>query len=329
MTVNNAQAMTPEAMKENVAKQEWRAEHNRRKASLINAEKENYSRLYLLKSNDKWWELFSHSAVFYAFYIGKMLKNRPRIVEDKDYSGNGSKIGRVAIGSLKDFVDSMKALGLKQARDDEVLKVWELGKRFSQEEFLELLHEDEVMVDRANNIARVKDVMPDLRAEARAFLVELHSQIRNQDQAVKIAFLGEVERVAVRLNRNVVAVSRGTMTRRECLTAVGADLVILYEYMTVMNDMGLLYSDKYYDLVLRLKQLEDQMKRDLKKVAVEEAEKEAKKIVAKERKNDEATASDDKGGELGGAQPDNQSDALRKTTRKNTKKGEAAKKADK
>ena len=103
-----------------------------------------------------------------------------------------------------------------------------------------MLHEDELLIDKVNQIVMTKTVMPNLRADVKLLLNFVHTQVRNQKDTTKDIFLNDVERRAVEMNRIVIAAGRGRMKVEKCLEELRRMVEEMYEDATTMVDLSLI-----------------------------------------------------------------------------------------
>lgn len=79
------------------------------KKRLLEKEKDNYTKLMVLKCPDGWWKMFGHSAIFYKYKIADSLKLAARSLPDTDYDVV-SEEGYIAIDDIERLKNKLKIL---------------------------------------------------------------------------------------------------------------------------------------------------------------------------------------------------------------------------
>ena len=255
-----------------------RQEEDAAKKELLEREKENFTKIFALKCHNGWMKICNNSALIVSMWLDGRLGRPYERKDDKGY-GARAKYGVVSIapGQVGDFVQRLARAGIPLTYDGEMILEFDLGERISQEEMVRMLHEDELMIDRVNQIVMTKSVMPNLRAEVKLLLKYVHTQVRNQKDTVKDIFLNDVERQAVDMNRAMIATARGRVKMEECLEQAGWFAEEMYENATTMSDLGLITAKQYKDFVDLIKKVENEQAREMKRVAIERTEKKIEK----------------------------------------------------
>lgn len=79
------------------------------KKRLLEKEKDNYTKLMVLKCPDGWWKMFGHSAIFYKYKIANSLKVAARLLPDTDYDVV-SEEGYIAVDDIERLKNKLKIL---------------------------------------------------------------------------------------------------------------------------------------------------------------------------------------------------------------------------
>ena len=249
-------------------------EYISRKRTLLKREEENYTKLYVIKCIDGWYKVFGHSAVILAKHVGRKVGKNYELNEDRDY-GVRSEYGCVSIPPTKvdDFKARMLRAGLKLQNEWENGLDYELGERISHEDLLRMIHEDELLAEKANTLVMPNEVLPDLRADMKILLETVHARVRRQEKSARAIFADDMERVAVKMNMLIIAASRGAVKVDECLMSLCRSMELLYEYATTMADLKMLSPKEYFGLAMKIKDMENQVKREMRRREVRKLER--------------------------------------------------------
>ena len=224
-----------------------RREENQEKEKLLEREAENYTRILALKCYDGWLKIYDNSAIIVSIWLdGKLGKSYAR-KDDNGYGKPKAKYGVVSIPpvSVGNFVQALARAGIKLIYDDVWMLDFELGERIDKADMVRMLHEDELLIEKVNKLVMPKEVLPGLRMAVKLLLSFVHSEVRDHKESMRDVFLNEVERLAVDMNRTVIATARGNVNIEKCLAEIARASERMYENATTMCDMGLLTASSY------------------------------------------------------------------------------------
>lgn len=260
---------------DDATKKVMRQEEDEAKKELLEREKENFTKIFALKCYNGWLKICNNSAMIVSVWLdGKLGRSYARN-DDRGY-GARAKYGVVSIvpSQVGDFIQRLARAGINLSFDGEVILEFDLGERISQEEMVRMLHEDELLIDKVNQIVMTKTVMPNLRADVKLLLNFVHTQVRNQKDTTKDIFLNDVERRAVEMNRIVIAAGRGRMKVEKCLEELRRMVEEMYEDATTMVDLSLITAKQYKEFVDSIKKVENEQSREMKRMAIKKMEEE-------------------------------------------------------
>jgi len=248
------------------------------KMALLEIEKENYSKLYLVKTYDGWYKMFGHSALFLAKHLNDRVGKNYTLHFDNDY-GVRDKSGSISIpgDKLSEFKLRMKYAKINLVREwDEGLE-FEIGERLTEEDVVRMEQEDEHIAAKANELVLPHAIMPELRVQVKDMTRMVHELISNQSKLAKTAFLFDFEKEAVEMNMLVIAMGRGAIEIDICLEKLLEMVEMMYEYATVVADLDLIPPKKFYRVVKKIRSVEDQIKREIKKQTIRKVDSGRKK----------------------------------------------------
>lgn len=268
--------MEKDEIERRVKKKEEKERYLEHKRTLLKMEEENYSKLYVIRCYDGWYKIFGHSALFLSKHLNEKIGRTYNLNVDRDY-GVRDQNGMISIppDKLEELKMRMNFAKLHLVREWSDGLEYEIGERLTEEDVVRMQHEDELIAARANEIVMPHVIFPELRAQVRDMAELIHSAINRQSKISKAAFLSDMERKAVEMNRLVIASARGGVKPDECLDSCLEMLEEIYEYTTTMADFQMVSVKKYWCMVKKIRAVEDQVKRELKKQAIRAAEKQA------------------------------------------------------
>lgn len=263
---------------DDAAKKVLRQEEDLNKKALLEREKENFTKILALKCYNGWLKLYDNSAMIVSTWLDGRL-GRPYNRNDDQGYGTRAKYGVVSIppDRVAEFIWALTKAKIKLSYDAEWVLEFELGERVSKEEMVRMLHEDELIIDKVNQLVMPRAILPELRADIKVLLDFVHVQVRHQKESIKDVFLNDVEREVVEANKMVIAMARGSVNVDDCLDQLGKFVEEMYGNATTMSDIKLITAKQYKDFVDLIKRIEGDQARAIKRQAVMRAEKKIEK----------------------------------------------------
>lgn len=253
------------------------------KKRLLEKEKDNYTKLMVLKCPDGWWKMFGHSAIFYKYKIADSLKVAARLLPDTDYDVV-SEEGYIAIDDVERLKNKLKVLRIYPSNITERGWTFDLGERVTEQDYVLMLHEEDQRLERANRLITVNEHLVELNAKVKAVHKIVHECVRKMDGVSREVFAVDAERRVAELQVMLVRTARGSMKVDVCLKRAYDVAEELYGYIMIMMNLRLLEAKKIYELTEAVVSLEKQIKSEIRKRALDRADQEVEKII---RKNDE------------------------------------------
>lgn len=270
--------------KNNEERKRIKEEYLDHKRTLLKMEEQNYRKLYLIRTYDGWYKLFGHSALFLSKHLHDKMGKTYNLNPDQDY-GVRSSIGSVSIPAKK--IDEFRLRAergkLKLVREWTTGIEFDIGETLTEEDVTRMRHEDELMIAHANELVMPHAIMPELRARVREMAKNVHDAVTHQSKLSRTTFLNDFEIKAAEMNMMVIAVARGRIEIDECLEKLLELVEIMYEYATTMADYQMISPKKFFQMIKRIRAVEEQVKREMKNQALKRVEKEISK--GKQRKD--------------------------------------------
>ena len=256
-------------------KKALRQEEDLNKKVILEREKDNYTQILALRCYNGWLKICDHSALILSKWLDGRLGKRYENHEDKGF-GVQAEYGVVSIpdAQVGNFIERLARVGINIVYETEWLIEFDLGERVSHEDMVRMLHEDEMIIEKVNELVMPKAKLPVLRAEVKLMLVYVHSRIGAQREYTKEVFLNDVEKQVIELNKLIVATARGRVEETKCLELVGEYAEELYTDLTTMSDMKLITAKQYKEGVDIIQRIEAEQARAIKRLKVAQAERE-------------------------------------------------------
>ena len=111
--------MTPEKHKKEMAIRKKKSLEGRKKKQLyhkvkketLGHEEDNFSKLYVVKTQDGWYKMFDNSAFVYAYELAPRLEKQATVYTDTDYN-YPAKYGVVSIKNFEELKKNMAKLSI-------------------------------------------------------------------------------------------------------------------------------------------------------------------------------------------------------------------------
>ena len=258
---------------DDLTKRSLRQEEELNKRELLERERENYTQLLMLKCYNGWLKAYDNSAMVLSTWLDGRLGRPYKRNDDAGY-GKKAKYGVVSVppNSVAELIWGLEKTGIKMTFDSEWVLEFNIGERISKEEMVRMLHEDELIIDKVNQLVMPKEILPILRSSVKMLLDFVHTQVLNQKITTRDVFLNDVERRAVEMNKMVIATSRGRIDINTCLDEVGTFAEEMYEDATTMSDLRLITARQYKEFVDLIKHVESEQARAIKRQAIKKAD---------------------------------------------------------
>ena len=248
------------------------------KKRLLEKEKDNYTKLMVLKCPDGWWKMFGHSAIFYKYKIADSLKLTARLLPDTDYEVV-SEEGYIAIDDVERLKNKLKVLRIYPSNITERGWIFDLGERVSEQDYVLMLHEEEQRLERVNKLVNVDEHLSELNAKVKVVHKLVHEYVRKMDGVARDAFAIEANKRAAELQIMLVRAARGSVDVDRCLRFARDVAEDLYGYIMIMMNLRLLEAKKIYALTEAVVALEKQIKKEARKRALDLADAAAENLM--------------------------------------------------
>ena len=176
----------------------FHAEYNKNKKIVMSFEKGNLQYIFLLKSSNDFWKMFSTSALYYARVLARRHNKSVKIHIDKDmyYSYDGY----VAIRDFDGFLEIMEAEGAKYDEThspNEYIRAYKLKEMIPEEEIKGLRKQEKNEREKVNEILKTAEQYPDINFALNEFVNRVVIEYRKEHNNDRLKILGRLLDVAI------------------------------------------------------------------------------------------------------------------------------------
>lgn len=250
------------------------------KKRLLELEKDNYTQLMLLKTHDGWWKMFGHSAVIYAKYVAPKTGVKAKLHLDTDYQVV-SEEGYVSIDDLKTFEHRVKPVGVYLLSEKERGAVFELGIRISEEDYITMLEEERMLIERANKLLMPVENLSELADAINKTMTVVHTATRKADGVVRELVMMDMDKALLNMQVKTTRMATGTLKMETGFSELTDIMAMLNAMMVTELKMRLVQPKTLYDMSYAIFNLQKKLEREIAKWGAAEAKKAAKKSVKK------------------------------------------------
>ena len=248
-----------------------RVEYAKRKAEIMEREKNNDRLIMFFHSNGRWWKIAGKSVLYYSRILAPRLRRQVNVIPDDDYYGLPSKEGVVNIGDIDELFAEAKKLKyrVKGARHAEFRAI-ELGKKVTPEELNEMLQEEDRYWELTEKMVQPAVVWPGIKAHLTELTRTGREMTRKLDASLQRVLGDPMMRVIIEMNLVHARAVRKRMEPMEALVAIGDNLEELEAYLAVAGTLKAFKADKAYDFATMILNTEKLVDKELKKQAEKE-----------------------------------------------------------
>jgi|GEM_PF-1573850 len=269
------------------------------KRRTLNYEKNNYTQLVVMKTQDgKWWKMFGHSAVIYENLIAPRLRLKAVRHVDTDYDEK-SEEGFVGVPDIEKFQERLSFGKIYISNKTEWVRVFDLGERVAEEDYVAMLNEDKMREEMTNKLILPEVLLAELNAKAKKLLNIVHVNVRKMDGTARDAFGIDMERKVVKTQLMIVRAARGTWDVDDCLEQAYELMEDLYGYALIILNLQLMDAKVVYNITEAVVSMENQVKKELRKRALKAVDEKLDKRMRRHKPKKEENGQDDRRNTVG------------------------------
>ena len=239
---------TKEEKRETRRKQELnrilKKEYELNKQKLLHLERDNYGHIILIRTQDGWYKMVSHSVLLFLYYVVPVAQDKldtiykpPRMTADNDFRYK-APIGVISFKSLEKLEKIIFASGATREKvegaDEEWIRAYELDHKMSEDDFWALEKKETELWNKANTIITPKAVFPNLGVDLRETSVLFYNIVRKLDTVARETIGNNMMDLIKRIDSGLIQAEKGYITWEsffsfapKLLCELGAQVILL------------------------------------------------------------------------------------------------------
>ena len=256
-----------------------REAYNKIKQSVLEYEKENYTKLFVMKSSGDWYKLLGHSAVIYSAILAPRLGKTARLLPDTDYHHN-SKEGTVSIRNIGTFKSDMETLGVELIYEKDEGLAFRLGFRVEPEMLNNLIKQGEMERKQVQKLLMPEVMLPQLKMRLFETMKLMYFGAQNLSPLGRAVIGEEMAILICKFGQDFIMMANGFIDRDQYFTDLSQGLQRLKAGMAVVSELRLMKDQKIFQILEALGKTEQELIKASQEVAEDEKKKGAETVKA-------------------------------------------------
>lgn len=237
----------------------FHAEYNKNKKLILDLEKGNLQYIFLLKSSNDYWKMFSTSALYFARVLAKRHNKKVKVHIDKDMKA--SYDGYVAIRDLDALTELLAAEGAvldaSKAPNENII-AYKLKELISEDEIRGIRLKEKQEREKVNDILKTAEQFPDINFAMNEFCNRIIIEYRHQLTRPQERIIRRMLDIALDMKVDFRDMTNRVISKHEWLEKNTCDMNHIEAYIDVLTVTGTLSMDNIMIIVSlygKLKQL--------------------------------------------------------------------------
>ena len=216
-----------------------RMRYEKEKKKVKELEKTNREYLIVFPSKDSWWKMGGVSALYYNYYLVKHLGRNEKLRPDSDYFSKFST-GVVSINDINQLEKDLwrvKKIGLNKDLSTETIKYFNLGYKLSDETVYGMIHMQEILERRLNQMVMPNSPIPKLYAALREGLRLTYITNKETPRVARELLGRQMTERARTTVVNYSLLANRVIPRREGLKKIWLSVSMLMSDLETMSDL--------------------------------------------------------------------------------------------
>ncbi len=253
-----------------------KSEYELNKQRLLLMERENFSHIMVIKTQDGWYKVLNHSAILYLHYVTPIAQKKfdenfhpPKLLADTDFRYK-SPIGVLSFKTLDVLKDVMKTCGFERepVEGSKWIISFKLDRELDKNEFWDLVKTEKALWDKINKTITPDVSFPDLGIDIQETTKLFYDVVRKLPRDARELIGYNMIELLRRLSTGLICAEKNYVSWKQFFESAPRLITELQADISTMSTTRLL--DKR--LLLRMAELVDKIEKDLIR---------AKKIYAK------------------------------------------------
>ncbi|MBQ3309575.1 hypothetical protein IJG78_02770 [Candidatus Saccharibacteria bacterium] len=257
------------------------------KQKVLYLEENNYGYVFILKTNDDWYKIMSHSALMYIHYVWPIARDKlnlttkaPNLIADSDFRYK-APIGIITRNAIEEFSKILETAGAKKVKvegtNNDLISAYKLAREMSEDEFWRIKKYEDDLWSKANTIIVPKAVYPNLSIDVQEAAMQIYFVARKLKQTDREFFGEDMLFLTKQMAKNVILAEREHIEWPE-----------LFEYLPVVvaelsANISMLATFRLVDnkVLIRLNDALLKIEKDLKVAKKDYAKRRSNKVAGK------------------------------------------------
>ncbi|MBP3899341.1 hypothetical protein J6D24_00840 [Candidatus Saccharibacteria bacterium] len=264
-----------------------RLNYENAKQKVLYLEENNYGYVFILKTNDDWYKIMSHSALMYIHYVWPIARDKlnlttkaPNLIADSDFRYK-APIGIITRNAIEEFSKILETAGAKKVKvegtNNDLISAYKLAREMSEDEFWRIKKYEDDLWSKANTIIVPKAVYPNLSIDVQEAAMQIYFVARKLKQTDREFFGEDMLFLTKQMAKNVILAEREHIEWPE-----------LFEYLPVVvaelsANISMLATFRLVDnkVLIRLNDALLKIEKDLKVAKKDYAKRRSNKVAGK------------------------------------------------
>lgn len=188
------------------------------KQKVLYLEENNYGYVFILKTNDGWCKIMSHSALMYIHYVWPIARDKlnlttkaPNLIADSDFRYK-APIGIITRNTIEEFSKILETAGAKRVKvegtNNDLISAYKLAREMSEDEFWRIKKYEDDLWSKANTIIVPKAVYPNLSIDVQEAAMQIYFVARKLKQTDREFFGEDMLFLTKQMAKNVILAER-------------------------------------------------------------------------------------------------------------------------
>lgn len=188
------------------------------KQKVLYLEENNYGYVFILKTNDDWYKIMSHSALMYIRYVWPIARDKlnlttkaPNLIADSDFRYK-APIGIITRNAIEEFSKILETAGAKKVKvegtNNDLISAYKLAREMSEDEFWRIKKYEDDLWSKANTIIVPKAVYPNLSIDVQEAAMQIYFVARKLKQTDREFFGEDMLFLTKQMAKNVILAER-------------------------------------------------------------------------------------------------------------------------
>lgn len=225
------------------------------KRRVLGWEKDNYSKLAVIKDTNGYAKMFDHSAIIFVCQVAKRLKISADLASDTDFENATDKPVYI-ISDFDRLEKELREVGIRRNSVDKAAVVFDLGYSVEPGDLVAMQKESQRLREMANTLVLPNEVFPALRAHLLMLTEDLYHAVHKMDLVARNMVGDSALLIVAKLSENFVEAANGHLDMDLYLKTATKDLRRLNAKLLLMLNIKLIDEKKILRLLRHVEKVQ-------------------------------------------------------------------------